>query len=104
MAPISPFCSPIEPLRWPSAYPQHSPFFSPLSDPYPTAAVQVVATHIEVGMRHRGKDAVQVYQMVQTSQIMQYGSDEFPEARFTYDTAPMAVVIKVWLLDSSPDY
>ena len=59
-----------------------------------TVTAQVVSTQLELGMRHRGKDAIQAYQMVQTSQIMQYGPDDVPEARFSYDISPMAVVIK----------
>jgi len=57
--------------------------------------VKVVTTQLELGLRYKGKDAVQVYQMVQSSQIMQYGADDVPEARFSYDISPMAVVIKV---------
>ena len=41
-----------------------------------------------------GKDVIQAYQMVQTSQIMQYAPEDVPEARFSYDISPMAVVIK----------
>ena len=33
--------------------------------------IKVVSTHIEAGARYSGKDAILVYQMVQSSQIMQ---------------------------------
>jgi hypothetical protein len=33
--------------------------------------IKVVSTHLELGGRYRGKDAVLVYQMVQSSQVMQ---------------------------------
>ena len=54
----------------------------------------MVSTHLEVSPRHQGKDAILAYQMVQSSQIMQYQVDDVPEARFAYDLSPMAVVIK----------
>lgn len=31
--------------------------------------------------------------MVQSSQIMKYGEDDVPEARFSYDLSPMSVAI-----------
>lgn len=36
---------------------------------------------------------VEAFQMVASSQVMQYDEDEIPEARFTYDISPMSVVI-----------
>jgi hypothetical protein len=56
--------------------------------------IKVVSTQLELGMRYHGKDAIQAYQMVQTSQIMQYATEDVPDARFSYDISPMAVVIK----------
>ena len=56
--------------------------------------IKVVPTEIEAGKKFMGKDVIQAYQMVQTSQIMQYAPEDVPEARFSYDISPMAVVIK----------
>jgi len=39
-------------------------------------------------------DPVLAYQMIHASQIMQYTDDDVPEARFTYDIAPMSVLVK----------
>ena len=56
--------------------------------------IKVVPTEIQAGSKFMGKDVIQAYQMVQTSQIMQYATEDVPEARFSYDISPMAVVIK----------
>jgi len=55
--------------------------------------IKVVSTHLEIGSRYQGKDAILAYQMVQSSQIMQYNEEDVPEARFSYDISPMSVVI-----------
>ena len=77
--------------------------------------MQVVSTHLELGGRYTGSDAVLMYQMVQSSQVMQvrfiiivyiviqdsistqiicqYEEEDVPEARFSYDLSPMSVVV-----------
>ena len=57
--------------------------------------IKVVATNLELGRRYKGKNAILAYQMVQSSQVMQYLEDEIPEARFSYDISPMAVRIEM---------
>lgn len=62
--------------------------------------IKVVSTHLELGSRYMGDNAILAYQMVQSSQMMQYDEDSVPEARFSYDISPMSVVIsrqgKAW--------
>ena len=41
-----------------------------------------------------GKDAILAYQMVESNQLMKYSVEDVPEARFSYDIAPMSVVIQ----------
>mmetsp|Transcript_11942 Transcript_11942/g.16422 ORF Transcript_11942/g.16422 Transcript_11942/m.16422 type:complete len:464 (-) Transcript_11942:1762-3153(-) len=55
--------------------------------------IKVVSTQIEVNSHYVGADAILAYQMVESSQLMMYSEDEVPEARFSYDISPMAVVI-----------
>lgn len=55
--------------------------------------IKVVSTHLEVGARFQGKDAILAYQMVESSQLMSYSEEDVPEARFSYDLSPMSVVI-----------
>jgi len=56
--------------------------------------IKVVSTHLDLGGRYKGKNAILAYQMVQSSQVMQYENDEVPEARFSYDLSPMSVSVK----------
>lgn len=56
--------------------------------------IKVVTTMLEIG-RNRGKNAILAYQMVQSSQMMQYQDGEIPEARFSYDLSPMAVAVEM---------
>eukprot|EP00607_Mallomonas_marina_P001957 CAMPEP_0182428972 /NCGR_PEP_ID=MMETSP1167-20130531/25169_1 /TAXON_ID=2988 /ORGANISM="Mallomonas Sp, Strain CCMP3275" /LENGTH=386 /DNA_ID=CAMNT_0024612237 /DNA_START=330 /DNA_END=1490 /DNA_ORIENTATION=+ len=51
--------------------------------------LKVVSTNLNIG----GKEPVMAYQIVQSSQVMQYYEEDVPEARFTYDLSPMAVVV-----------
>jgi thiol-disulfide isomerase/thioredoxin len=53
---------------------------------------KVVSTHFQVGGLLSVKDVVG-YQMLAQSQVMHYGLDDVPEARFAYDLSPMAVVV-----------
>jgi protein disulfide-isomerase-like protein len=55
--------------------------------------IKVVSTHLEVGARYTGKDAILAYQMVESSQLMSYNVEDVPEARFSYDLSPMSVVV-----------
>jgi len=55
--------------------------------------IKVVSTHVELSNKYLGSDASLLYQMVQSSQNMMYEETEIPEARFSYDISPMAVVI-----------
>lgn len=55
--------------------------------------IKVVSTEVDLGGRYSGDNSITTYQMVQSSQIMQYEDNEVPEARFSYDLSPMAVVI-----------
>jgi hypothetical protein len=56
--------------------------------------LKVVSTHFQ---RQSGRvnysKAAMVYQMLEASQVMAYGPDDVPEARFSFDLSPMAVVI-----------
>ena len=60
---------PHVPSNTPSQHPLNTLSQHPLSTPSLNTLSQHHLSH--QGMRHRGKDAIQVYQMVQTSQIMQ---------------------------------
>lgn len=55
--------------------------------------IKVVSTSVEVSNRLMGKNAVLAYQMVGSSQMLNYQDTEVPEARFSYDINPMSVVI-----------
>eukprot|EP00598_Pedospumella_elongata_P004988 CAMPEP_0184967762 /NCGR_PEP_ID=MMETSP1098-20130426/1017_1 /TAXON_ID=89044 /ORGANISM="Spumella elongata, Strain CCAP 955/1" /LENGTH=392 /DNA_ID=CAMNT_0027489261 /DNA_START=249 /DNA_END=1427 /DNA_ORIENTATION=+ len=55
--------------------------------------IKVVSTKIEVNRNYVGNKAFQAYQMVASSQIMNYQDTETPEARFSYDLSPMSVTI-----------
>ena len=55
--------------------------------------IKAISTHLEIGSKYQGKDAILAYQMVQSSQVMQYLEDDVPEARFAYDISPMSVVV-----------
>ncbi len=48
---------------------------------------------MDLGGQYGGDRSILAYQMVQSSQIMQYKEDEVPEARFSYDLSPMSVHI-----------
>lgn len=54
--------------------------------------LKVVSTHFQRGS-YKGATAPMVYQMLESSQVMSYGADDVPEARFSFDLSPMAVVI-----------
>jgi len=55
--------------------------------------MKVVSTNLELSRKYSGKDAILAYQLVQSSQVMQYGEEDVPEARFAYDLSPMSVHI-----------
>lgn len=46
-----------------------------------------------VGSKVKNNKNVLVYQMVQSSQVMQYSDDTIPEARFSYNLSPMSVTV-----------
>ncbi len=52
--------------------------------------IKVVSTNIDFASR---KNSFEVFQMVQSAQIMQYGEEDIPEARFSYDISPMSVTV-----------
>jgi Endoplasmic reticulum vesicle transporter len=56
--------------------------------------LKVVSTHFGSGYMYvsSGMTAL-AYQMVESAQVMNYDTEEIPEARFAYDLSPMAVVI-----------
>ncbi len=54
--------------------------------------LKVVSTHFGSGFSY-GSNSLISYQMVESSQIMKYDAEDIPEARFTYDLSPMAVVV-----------
>ena len=54
--------------------------------------LKVVSTHFGSGFSY-GSNSLISYQMVESSQIMKYDAEDIPEARFSYDLSPMAVVI-----------
>lgn len=51
--------------------------------------VKVVSTLLQTN----SDEPAQHYQMIHSGQVMQYGDDEVPEARFAYDISPMAVLV-----------
>lgn len=53
----------------------------------------MVATVINDGNPNNDDNAIVAHQLVQASQIMQYGEEDIPEARFAFDLSPMAVRI-----------
>ena len=65
--------------------------------------IKVVSTYVEMSKisqresntekTKRNKPSILAYQMVESSQVMMYEEDGVPEARFSYDLSPMAVVI-----------
>jgi len=54
---------------------------------------KVVSTHFEVGGMMSKTREVVGYQMLSQSQIMQYDIEAVPEAKFSYDLSPMAVIV-----------
>ena len=54
---------------------------------------KVVSTHFEVGGMMTKTREVVGYQMLSQSQIMHYQDLDVPEAKFSYDLSPMAVVV-----------
>lgn len=46
-----------------------------------------------VGSKVKNSKNVLVYQLVRSSQVMQYSEDAVPEARFSYDLSPMSVTV-----------
>lgn len=57
--------------------------------------LKVVSTTIEFGATHTKRSAKDIvtYQMVESSQLMEFSEDEVPDARFSYDISPMAVSV-----------
>ena len=56
--------------------------------------IKVISTHYEKQrMFGRAATKVQGYQMVAQSQLMHYAEDDIPEAKFSYDLSPMAVLV-----------
>ena len=56
--------------------------------------IKVVSTQVEASRKYSGSNAIQMYQMVESSQTMTYDESKIPEARFSYDISPMAVVVQ----------
>jgi len=54
---------------------------------------KVVSTHFEVGGMMSKTREVVGYQMLTQSQVMHYDLEAVPEAKFSYDLSPMAVVV-----------
>lgn len=54
---------------------------------------KVVSTHYEVDSMFSRKNVVLGYQMLSQSQVMGYSEEDVPEAKFSYDLSPMAVVV-----------
>lgn len=74
--------------------------FSPLDDMTFAVPVQhqahhhyikVVNTVYRLGRGYRNK--MSAYQMLTTNQVMRYGEQDVPEAKFHYDVSPMAVTV-----------
>jgi len=83
-------------------FPEFSSSIAPLdSNVYVNAAMhqsfhhfsKVVSTHYEVDSMFTRKNAILGYQILSQSQIMQYEETDVPEAKFSYDLSPMAVVV-----------
>ena len=53
----------------------------------------MVSTHYDVGGVLERNNKVMGYQMLTQSQIMHYDEMDVPEAKFSYDLSPMAVVV-----------
>jgi len=53
----------------------------------------VVSTHFEVGGMMTKVRQILGYQMLSQSQVMHYSETEVPEAKFSYDLSPMAVLL-----------
>jgi hypothetical protein len=51
--------------------------------------LKVVSTHFETSDK-----PLIAYQFLEQSQVVYYGGDEVPEARFAYDISPMSVVVE----------
>jgi hypothetical protein len=51
--------------------------------------IQVISTHLT-----RKYQPILTYQMVASSQIMQYSDDDVPQAVFQYDLSPIAVSLR----------
>lgn len=54
---------------------------------------KVVSTHFEVGGVMTKMHEALGYQMLSQSQVMHYSEIEVPEAKFSYDLSPMAVLV-----------
>ena len=54
---------------------------------------KVVSTHYEVDSMFTRKNVILGYQILSQSQVMQYDVNDVPEAKFSYDLSPMAVVV-----------
>ena len=55
---------------------------------------QVVSTHYEMTSMLSSANTILGYQMLTQSQIMHYDEMDVPEAKFSYDLSPMAVVVQ----------
>jgi protein disulfide-isomerase-like protein len=54
--------------------------------------IKVVSTHLSMG--NSDVNAMVAYQFLEQSQIVYYDPENVPEARFSYDLSPMAVVVQ----------
>lgn len=54
---------------------------------------KVVSTHFEVGGMMSKTREIVGYQMLAQSQVMHYQEEDVPEAKFSYDLSPMAVLV-----------
>jgi len=54
---------------------------------------KVVSTHYEVDSMFASRNVILGYQILVQSQVMQYDEADVPEAKFSYDLSPMAVVV-----------
>jgi len=55
--------------------------------------IKVISSTLRPSQKYSGSNSILTYQMVQSSQVMKYSVEEIPEARFSYDVSPMAVLI-----------
>jgi len=55
---------------------------------------KVVSTHYEMSSMLSSHSTILGYQMLTQSQIMHYDEMDVPEARFSYDLSPMAVIVQ----------